>query len=169
MESQEEIWKDIEGHEGSYQVSNLGQVKSLKYGKERILTPFIDQGYNKVTLSNGKEKSVRCHRLEAIAFIPNPENKRTINHKNGIKNDNRLENLEWATDSENHRHAFRELGRKPSGTSPVTQYTKAGKLIQTFDSQQDAKRMTNINNISAVCRGKQDTAGGFVWKYSENQ
>lgn len=113
----EEIWKDIDGFEGSYQVSNFGGIKSLsrkvnsknnfpRIIKERTLTPVKKQNkYLSISLGNHNQKDI--HRLVAQAFIPNPDNKKTVNHKNGIKNDNRVENLEWATYTENIRHAFK--------------------------------------------------------------
>lgn len=112
----EEIWKDIEGYEGCYQVSNLGRIKSLsrkvkvqnnhtRTTKEKIISPIIQAtGYSVICLGQHNPKLI--HRLVAIAFIPNFDNKRTVNHINGIKTDNRLENLEWATYSENMVHAF---------------------------------------------------------------
>lgn len=114
-----EIWKDIAGYEGYYQVSNYGRVKSLKRWvlsknnkkmpvKEKILKLQNDKdGYKTVELNkNSKGIHFRVHRLVADAFIPNPENKPEVNHINGIKYDNLLENLEWNTDLENRTHAI---------------------------------------------------------------
>ncbi len=112
----EEIWKDIAGFEGLYQVSNLGNVKRLiseRVFEERLIGRSIDRyGYIKRVLSKGgKNYYFTEHRLVAIAFIDNPNNKATVNHKNGIKTDNRVENLEWLTNKENHQHAI-ETGLK---------------------------------------------------------
>lgn len=121
-----EIWKDIKGWEGYYQISNLGRVKSLYRivphklkGKktifERILKPCIaSPGYYSLGLRKDcKVKCARIHRLVALHFIPNPQNKPEINHKNGIKTDNRIENLEWVTRSENEKHAYKIGLKKP--------------------------------------------------------
>lgn len=113
------MWKDIEGYEGFYQVNELGEIKSLarnhRYGikHDRILKGRKDKdGYLRVQLiANGKRKDARIHRLVANAFIPNPNNKPTVNHKNGIVNDNNVNNLEWATYSEQNYHLY-ELGLK---------------------------------------------------------
>lgn len=102
----EEIWRDITGYEGLYQVSNCGRVKSFYHGG-RILKQSLKRGYMFVELylnTNGKIHIV--HRLVAQAFIPNPLNKLEVNHINGIKTDNRVENLEWVTRSENEQHAY---------------------------------------------------------------
>lgn len=137
---QEEIWKDVVGYEGIYQVSNTGKVKSLgrmveywssrwecnvsRWVNEKLLTPCNNQfGYPVVHLRNSSEgKSNKClvHRLLAIAFIPNNENKPAINHKNGCKTDYSLSNLEWVTDKENTHHAI-ALGLivPPKNLSPM--------------------------------------------------
>lgn len=106
-----EIWKNIIGYEGHYQVSNMGQVKSLNYNrtlKERILKGGKGGGgYYQVNLfKNGKIKRYYVHRLVGIAFIPNPENKPEINHIDGNKANNIVNNLEWVTSKQNTEHAF---------------------------------------------------------------
>ena len=107
----EEVWKPIKDYEGLYEISNLGRVKSLNYkrtGKEKILKNTVcNDGYLKVGLTkNGKDKVFRIHRLVAEAFIPNPENKPYVDHINTIREDNRVENLRWATAKENNNNSL---------------------------------------------------------------
>lgn len=181
-----EIFKDIEGYDGLYQVSDLGRVKSLNYnhtGKEKILNNVKNGvGYLQVSLYiNGIRKIHKVHRLVCKAFLPNPDNKKEINHKNGIKTDNRLENLEWSTRSENTKHAYAELGRKnpmlgkfgsdnPS-SKPVCIYSKSWEFIDEFAGAHEASRITGVDksNIIKCCKGKYCQAGGYIWKYKNEK
>ena len=116
-----EKWKDIEWWEWLYQVSNIWRIKSLRDG--RIMKLKYIQGYTNIGLNKDtKQKWYRVHRLVAQAFIPNLENKRTVNHKNWIRDDNRVENLEWATYSEQERHARDKLWKTSIPPDP-TKYT----------------------------------------------
>lgn len=100
----QEIWQDIKGWEGYYQVSNIGRVKSLYEDVEKILKQKERRYLSVCLFKDKKRKYVNVHRLVAQNFIPNPNNKGEVNHKNGIKTDNRVENLEWSTRSENSKH-----------------------------------------------------------------
>lgn len=126
MKNKEETWLDIKNYGGLYQVSNMGNIKSLSrcWKSGGHISSHLDmllklkkdyKGYLNVTLfKNGKQKTFRVHRLVGEAFIPNPENKPQINHKYGVRNDNRVSELEWVTQSENTKHAY-EIGLIPKG------------------------------------------------------
>lgn len=191
----EEIWKPIKGYEGLYEVSSLARVRSLDRNvkskaslsgyskvKGRILSQGVaSNGYCMVALYRDKEQKCRTvHSLIADAFIPNPSNFPCINHINGIRTDNRIENLEWVTYSENNYHAVRELGRaapwkgKFGKDNPhskaVQQFTMDGELIAEYVSAKDAARKlkTSQGRISDCCRGEKAHHLGFKWKYIDN-
>ena len=159
----EEQWKTIQGYE--YEVSNEGRVRNSKTG--RILKPGKNnRGYlNVILYKNGKQKFFYIHRLVAQAFIPNPENKPTVNHINEDKTDNSVDNLEWATMSEQQRHGTQRERISKSLGKKVYCY----ELDQTFDSISEAERKTGAKGIDKACQGKLKTSGKMHWKYVENK
>lgn len=114
---EEEIWKDVVGFEELYQVSSLGRIKSFKKKNEKILKPYLDKnGYTNIGFCRKtRSKRYLLHRIVAIAFIPNPDNLPQVNHKDGNKQNNAKNNLEWSTPSENTQHSY-DTGLKPKGS-----------------------------------------------------
>ena len=167
-----EYWKDIKGYEGYYQISNLGRVKSLigwsgnKYIKrEKILALYKNQaGYYTVKLQiKNKRKGFRIHRLIAEAFIPNPNNKPEVNHINAIRDDNRIENLEWVTHAENMQHAWK-LGTKNNDT--IKRKIKCVETGEKFESVSQCAKQLDLNrgNISASLSNDKKV-GGLTFEY----
>jgi hypothetical protein len=181
-----EIWKDIIGYEGFYKTSNLGRIKSLPKQRgfsNEIKSIIRKQNHDKVgylvcgICKEGIEKKFKVHRLIAIHFIDNPDNKTDVNHINGIKDDNRIVNLEWVSKLENQIHSWEKLNRVSSHkgkfgknnhlSKKVNQYTLNGELIKKWDSMADVERELKISHshISKVCIGTYKQYMGFKWKF----
>ena len=173
---QEEIWKDVKGYEGLYQVSSHGRVKSLDFlGKNgRLYSSAIkkqcigNHGYFCVTLTKeGNKKPKLVHRLLAIAFIPNPKNKPYVNHIDESRDNNSLENLEWCTHKENINHGTAMERSRLKRVKKIYQYTLDKKLIKIWDSVTEASMTLGYSkgNLSNACLGRVKTSYGFIWSY----
>ena len=192
-----EIWKPIRDYEGFYEVSNLGGIKRLendKNRKEKILKPYKNKlGYLCINLyRDNKVKQMYVHRLVAIAFIPNPENKPCIDHINTIRNDNRIENLRWVTYKENMNNELtkeklsgensnnygkprsEEIKKKISesqkgGKNPKARGVFCYELNKSWDTSAEASRELNIDssNITKCCKGKCKSVKGYRFCYLE--
>lgn len=159
-----------------YEISTEGKIRNKKR-PNRILKTYINNcGYEKF---KGHNVHNYVHRMVAEIFLPNPSGKEQVNHKNGNKLDNRVENLEWVTRSENVTHAYRKLNRvvntkgksfrKGKGLQPVQQYTLSGDLVMTYPSLTDAAIAIHgfSSYICMCCRGKRPQCYGYIWKYKK--
>mgnify|MGYP000648467329 CR=1 FL=1 len=170
-----EIWKDIKGYERKYQVSNLGRIKSLKrrYRKtERILTKHKHyKNYDLVSLSkDGKIKTYTVHRLVALAFIPNPENKLEINHKISIRDDNRVDNLEFCTAKENSEHGYKYGFRTNNHSKkPIRIWNKDEEYY--FNSVNEATEFIGCgcSQVSGVLNKRRKTVYGWKTEYQKEE
>lgn len=187
-----EIWKDVKGFEGLYQVSNIGRVRSLSrsfiqtHRNGKVFTNFkpgfllknlIDKrGYHTVGLRyKNKRQRAKVHRLVGIAFILNPENKPQINHIDGVKTNNIVSNLEWATNAENVQHSYDVLGRKKwmlgktetYNSKKTAQYTLNGELVKIYPSAAAAGRAFNKDKGLIALRAREGggICYGYKWKY----
>lgn len=175
-----EIWKDIPGYEGMYQVSNLGNIRGvdryvkqmhggLQFKKGQLLRQKKNnRGYKIIILTKyHKQKTFTIHRLVAMAFIPNPQQLPEINHIDCDKTNNRVENLEWCDRNQNLNHGERKKLHDKAVSKAVCQYDLEGNFIHEWSSIAEAQNELKIGNISNACSGKYKKAGGYIWKYKE--
>ena len=174
----QEIWKSVPDTNDNYQVSNLGNVRSRhnkythKIDDYKLLKPYkTKKGYLSVKIK--EHKTARpVHRLVAQAFIPNLENKPQVNHIDGSKENNNVNNLEWCTNQENCIHAVKMgLSSKNNKERPVIQYDLEGNFIKQWESIASAEKTLNISHIYCVCNKTKyrHTAGGYKWEFANDR
>ncbi len=168
-----EIWIDIKGYEGLYQVSNLGRVRSLNYlhtGQTRLLSLCKDKdGYLYVTLcKKGKRNNHKVHRLVANAFLPNWFDEPEVNHCDENKNNNNVDNLEWCDRKYNANYGTATYRSAKLRSTKVLQFTKNGELVKEWSSLREADRNGyKHSNVGLCCRGVYKQYKGYIWKYKE--
>lgn len=179
-----EIWKDIEGYEGKYQISNFGRVKSLNYKRancQKVLKECVgSKGYLSACLcKNGIAKYYLIHRLVAKSFLDNPKKYPEINHLDGNKQNNKVNNLEWCTRKQNVEHSIKNKLRKskygkdnPTSSIIYQIDIKTNEIINVFYGGGDIKRKTNFKNPSSIlkcCKHNKNynTAYGYKWEYAK--
>lgn len=186
----EEVWKDIPGYEGLYQVSSLGRVKSLgryvytngtpRLRKELFLKQHVSKsGYVRTALSkDGRTVSFSIHRLVAMAFLPNPENKPAVDHINAIRTDNSVNNLRWATHfenannpltikahSESQKNGVSHFNRDIYGASPILRISQDGAIAEYACIADAVREGYSAKKIQRCCQGKRILYLGYDWRY----
>ena len=168
----EEIWKDIEGFVGIYEISNFGNVRR-KDNKRMKKTSLNYYGYPQVNLcKNGKSFLFRIHRLVALAFIPNPENLPMINHKDENPLNSHVDNLEWCDAKYNVNYGEGNKKRAKSHSKPIIQYTLDGEFVREWESATEAALITGYpqSGINNCClhKPKYNSCKGYLWKYKND-
>ena len=171
----EEIWKDIVGYEGLYQVSSTGKVRSFARKTEiqphgHLMKPHIAMGYAFVTLQKQRQrKHMLLHRLVAMAFVENPNGFPEVNHIDENKLNNNADNLEWCTRDYNMAYGTARIRQGISSGKPVDQFTLDGIKIATYSSSEIAGKINNLDpsSIHKCCKNKRKYVGGYQWRYSE--
>lgn len=167
-----ELWKDIIGYEGYYQISSFGQIRSLLTNKI-LIGDTNNLGYKRVTLYSPVKKRFFIHRLVALHFCDGYQENLVVNHKDGNKTNNKAENLEWVTHSENDLHAFKNNLRK---TYPcqfkkkiIAYDLKTGETIKEYDNVVECEKDLKVarSNIYNCCNGKQKSCRGYGLKYDK--
>lgn len=180
-----EIWRDILGYEGLYQISNYGNVMSLNYRRQGFAKQLTAKCSNTKRLwvelaKDGVRKPVLIHRLVAEAFIPNPNGYPQINHKDGNPQNNHVDNLEWCTQEYNIQHFYNHIpsdwfSRRKSTDKysirthiPVEQLTLDGELVKRWNNTRQLRVELKWNDwsINECCKGNRKTAYGYIWRYA---
>ena len=165
-----EVFKDVKGYEGYYEISNLGRVRSTSYKGVKILKPFITKkGYlNVIFCVKRKTEHKLIHRLVAEAFIPNVNNYSTVNHKDENKLNNCVENLEWCDIKYNTNYGTCIERRSKNKQKPVNQYDLNMNFIKRYESIKEASNgnYSLYTHIGECCKGKHFSIGGYIWRYA---
>jgi hypothetical protein len=170
-----EVWRDVPGYEGLYQVSDCGNVRSLNYKRKGTVGLLYlkrhPNGYRQVELhKDGKKRMLTVHRLVASAFLPKPTEGQVVNHLNEDKYDNRVSNLEWCSFAENVRYSRTRhpIDRPLKRTRAVLQLTKTGEFVKEWNNLITIKHKLGFNefSVSECCEGNRKTAYGFKWQYA---
>ena len=181
-----EVWKDVPNYEGIYKASNFGRIKMVKRTlidslgkkinkKEHILKPRTGNRYYMIALyKNGKREDLLLHRVIAQTFIPNPENKPFVNHKDENCFNNCSDNLMWCTQKENMNWGTinERMSKNSKSKRKVNQYDMDGNYIKTWDCMTDfykSKGLKLKTGIIECCKGRRQSHMGYKWKYADEE